>query len=265
VNEQRETTGTQAIDRALDVLEMLGNRPDGCTAVEVADATGLSRPTVHRMLGAFTRRGYVRQGPGIGQYRLGFHLVELASGTLAALQLRQEAHPYLRRLSEAAGETVHLTVLEDGHIVYIDKMESDAANIRMASRIGGRMPVHCTASGKAILSLLPEAEVRRILAQGGMPRRTPQTITDPETFVQHLRHVRQDGLAYDRIENEEGIICLAAPVRGHGGGALGAVSVSGLAFHMTEARLAELRELLLQCVVRISATMGWSGGSRHEA
>lgn len=244
------------------MLEVLGARPGGCSVMELAEATGLPRPTVHRMLSAFLRRGYVRNGAGPGQYRLGFKVAELGTALLHSLQLRQEAQVHLRRLGEATGETVHLTVLEDGQILYIDKVEADWANIRMASRIGGRMPVHCTASGKAIMSLMPEAEVRRILEARGMPRRTPNTITDPDVWVQRLHEVRAQGVACDAVENEEGVICLAAPIQGHGGAVLGAVSISGPAFRMTEQRLAELQVLILQAVSRISAAMGWSGGVR---
>ena len=263
MNEPRDTAGTQALDRALDLLEALGTRPDGCSVLELAELTGIPRPTVHRMLAAFARRGYVRMGPEPGQYRLGFKMIELGTGVLSSLQLRQEAQAHLRRLGEATGETIHLTVLEEGEIIYIDKVEPAAANIRMASRIGGRMPVHCTASGKAIMSLMPEREVRRILEAHGMPRRTPNTITDPDRLLAQLHEIRGHGVAYDRVENEEGVICLAAAIRGHDGAPQGAVSLSGPAFRMTENRLAELRLLMIDTVSRISAAMGWSGGVHH--
>lgn len=258
-----EQKGTQALDRALDVLEVLGSRPGGSTVVEVAEATGLPRPTAHRLLVALARRNYARTGPGPSQYRLGFKLVEMASSVLASLHLRQEVQPHLRRLSEATGETVHLTVLEDGQVVYIDKVEAEGASIRMASRIGGRMPVHCTASGKVIMSLMGEAEVRQILQSRGMPRRTPNTITEAEQMLQRLQQVRQEGVAYDAIENEEGVICLAAAIRGHDGSPLGAISISGPAFRMTEQRLADLRLLVLECTGLISNAMGWRGGAQH--
>lgn len=259
----RTGTGTQALDRGLDVLEVLSQEPEGLTPAGVAERIGLSRPTAYRILAALQRRGYVRTGPN-STYRLGFRLAELSSQLLGGLELLQESRPYLNDLLDAAQDTVHLTVREGAEIVYVDKVESSSQSIRMASRIGGRGPVHSTASGKAILSHLPDAEVRAILALRPMEARTSRTLTDPERYLEHLKEVRLQGYAVDNIENEEGVICLAAPVFDYAGRVLGAVSISGPAFRMTPDRLERLASALLEHTHRISKAMGWRGAITHD-
>lgn len=258
--------GTQALERGLALLEILRGAPGGLALADLAAASGLHKSTVHRLVAALSRWGYVSRSPDGGRYRLGIRLAELGQVALQALDLRAEAAPHLRELVARTGITAHLGVLHGTEIVYLDKVESDTATVRMASTIGGRMPVHSTAIGKAILAHLPEDDVRALLARTGLPARTPRTITDMEVLIDQLRLVRRSGWALDDTENEEGIRCVAAPLFDHTCRVVGAISLSGPVFQVTVEAVPELARTVKTCAARISVTLGWSGdGTRVQA
>src|SRR5258708_403741 len=110
------------------------------------------------------------------RYRLGIALLELGMAVYQRLDIRQEAVPILRALSERAHETIHLGVARGGHVVYLEKVESPHA-FQMRSRVGERMPLYSTGIGKAILAFSSESELSAVIA-AGLESRTPNTITD---------------------------------------------------------------------------------------
>ncbi|MDI3298563.1 MAG: IclR family transcriptional regulator [Bacillota bacterium] len=250
----KEAERVQAVERALDLLERLGRHPQGAALGTLAAEVGLHKSTVHRLLHTLAGRGYVLQTEQ-GAYRLGLRLVQLASALLEGLDLRAEARPFLQELLDRTNEVVHLVVMEQGEIVYIDKLEG-SQTVRMHSSVGKRVPAHCTAVGKSILAHLPEAQLERILREKGLPRHTARTITDAAELRRHLEQVRAQGYALDLEENEEGIVCVAAPIRNHAGQVVAAISVSAPAMRMGERRTAALIPLVRATAERISRRLG---------
>ncbi|MFA5786920.1 MAG: IclR family transcriptional regulator [Actinomycetota bacterium] len=250
--------GLLGVDRTLDVLEALsemGTTPLG----EVSRATGLSKSVTHRLLQSLCERGYAVQDRSTGRYRLGLRVMNLFSAGLEGVDLRVVAHPALERLAQATSETVHLVVLEDDGVVYVDKVESTHP-VRMASRIGMRGEPHCTAGGKAILADLPEEEVRALLARHGLPRRTPSTIVHPAALMRDLAEIRARGYAVDDIENEADVRCVGTAVLDAGGRPAGAVSVSAPAYRLPRERIAQVVPHLRKAVAEIAAGYGGEAG-----
>jgi DNA-binding IclR family transcriptional regulator len=167
-----------------------------------------------------------------GRYRLGLRLFELGSRASSTLDLREHSRPHLSRVLSETQETVHFCVLDEGEALYLEKMEPQRS-VRMASSIGRRAPVHCTAVGKAMLAALPEAEVDLVLRRHGMKALTRHTVTDAADLKAQLKLIRSRGYAIDDEENEEGVRCVAAAVRDCLGRAVAAISVSGPSFRMT--------------------------------
>lgn len=250
----KEGDRVQALDRALDLLEQLAHHPRGLALGTLASRSGLHKSTTHRLLHTLAQRGYVLQSED-GVYRLGLRLLQLSSSLLEGIDLRAEARPVLQELLDRTNEVVHLVVMEQGEMVYIDKLEG-TQTVRMHSSVGKRVPAHCTAVGKSILAHLPEPELDRLLAEKGLPRHTPRTITDPEELRRHLRQVREAGYALDLEENEQGIVCVAAPVSNHHGQVVAAISISAPAMRMGGGRIEELIPLVRQAAGRISARLG---------
>ncbi|MDQ7820486.1 MAG: IclR family transcriptional regulator [Armatimonadota bacterium] len=253
-------TGVKSIDRAWALLASLGEAGQPLTVRDLARRTGLPRPTVYRLVDALARHGAVVIQDGT--VAVGHRVLWLAGQRLAQLELRAAGRPYLMDLCRQVGETVHLGVLEQGHVVYIDKVEPPRP-LRMASTIGAIMPAHSTALGKAMLAWSDPRAVREIVAQRGLPRRTPRTITTLARLQRELAAVRARGFAVDNVENEDGIRCVGAPIFDHRGRVAGAVSISGSVSTISLRRAREeLGPRVRETAARISRVLGWSGAQK---
>lgn len=201
----------RAVDRVLDLLEVLRSHPGGATLAELAAATGLPKSSAFRYLATLEGRGYVERTGSDGYYRLGMALLSPHARQVETLVVR--ARPVLEGLRDRFEETVNLGVLDGSRVIYLEIVETHRG-MRFAARKGDREPLHSTALGKAIASVLSEERVRTMLGSEGMPQRTARTITDPERFLEEVARVRERGYALDDRENEEDGRCVAVPVRG---------------------------------------------------
>jgi len=242
-----------SLTKALRILVVLGEGP--ASLDELATALEVHKTTVLRLLRTLADEHFVHRDDH-HRYRLGSRLFELSSRGLDQREVRTVAAPHLHAFNRAHGHTVHLSERDDGEIVYIDKLES-LDNVRMASRVGLRGPVHSTAAGKVLLADLPAAERNRVLDDVDFPARTPHTITDRDAYLAELARVREQGWAQDREENEASINCIGAPVRGPAGTAVAAVSVSVPTIVAGYDQLMELVPSLLAVAGTISRDLGW--------
>lgn len=244
------------MDKALKVLVAMADdaTPRGTSLAELSAKVGYHKTTVYRLLATLQRNSFVQQDPDTDRYRLGLKLLELSTVLLDNLELRREASPLLCELMAKTNETVHLAVLEQAEVVYIDKVESHNP-VRMFSRIGRRMPAHCTGMGKAILAHMPETYVDQVIAKG-LPKRTPNTITSADQLRRELARIRECGYSTDNVENEDGIACAAAPIFDHLGHPVAALSVAGPSMRVTPERFEELGLLVKDTAREISRRMG---------
>ncbi len=252
----------QTIERSAAILDVLGQNPHGISLRDLSARINLPKGTTHRLLSSLSHFGYVRQDLKTKNYFLGFKLVDLGNLLLNQLDLRKEAEPFLRELAEKTKETVHLVILDQNEIVYIDKVETDhnPSGLRMASRVGLRNPPHSCAVGKVLLADLPEEDLNLFLKRGNLMKRTENTITDPARLREHLNRVKKQGYAIDDEENEKGIRCVAAPIRDGTGRAIAAVSISGPAFKVTKRAIQEnLKKEVMNTALQISHRLGFRG------
>jgi DNA-binding IclR family transcriptional regulator len=241
------------VERAIKILEYLCRGPTSLS--ELSRELGLHKSTAFGLLQTLVKHNYVHQEIKTGRYRLGYRVLALGGAFLEHCDLREIASPYLQQLVDEHGETVHLVIMDDGQVVYVDKIDSPQS-IRMVSRIGRRLPAHCTGVGKAILAYLPEEKVRAIVKKRGLPRFTANTITTWEELSAELARIREEGVSYDREEIEEGLRCVAAPLIGYGQYPVGAISVSGPASRMTEEKMSRIAGSLKKVAGEISQQMG---------
>ncbi|EHQ87403.1 IclR family transcriptional regulator [Desulfosporosinus youngiae] len=246
----------QTLERSLDVLEVLAHAEEPLGVTEIGSRVSLHKSTVHRILQTLCHRGYVERKSDSERYQLGIKIIELGIRFFNDLEIRKVAAPALSDLVKVLDEVVHLVLPDDGEIVYIDRAESSQV-VSMHSKVGRRAPMHCTAVGKAILSTLPEEEVRHILELKGMTRYTPNTITDPEILLTGLEEIRFSKISVEREENEIGIICLGTPIFDYSGRAIGAISVSGPASRIDEKGIEWIGEELKKSGELISAKLGF--------
>jgi len=220
----------------------------------IAKVTGLPVSTVHRILHELAAQGWVREGEE-HDYTLGPGLLRLAGRAADDSDLARAARPALRALGEQSGFTVHFGVRQGDEAVYLDKLEGRGA-YGMRSRIGGTLPLHCTAIGKAILAALPEDDVRLIAHRTGLPRRMPRTLTSPDALLANLANVRARGWALDDEENATRVRCIGAVVRDHRGEPIGAVSVSGLNVDLARVQVARLAPMVVHAARAVSGALG---------
>jgi IclR family transcriptional regulator, KDG regulon repressor len=242
--------------RTILILEYLAKVEGPKDLAVISRELGLNKSTVYRFLSTLAEEGYVLQEPAKGRYSLGPKVTWLGAKFLEKNPLTKVARPYLEELVKETGETVHFALLDNDEVVYIDKVDGRQA-VLMASRIGARMPIHCTALGKALLSGKPESEWQRYVAVKGLPARTPHTITDPEDFYRELGCVRERSYAVDNLENEDGIRCIAAQVKDSRGKVVAAISISGWILTMTPERVAQLVPTISNAASQISNTLGY--------
>jgi DNA-binding IclR family transcriptional regulator len=190
---------------------------------ELSRRTQLPKSTVHRITASLVEWGALKK-TSCG-FQLGMRLFEL--GGLVPLQstIREAALPFMTDLYESTHETVHLGILDDVEVVYLDKVGGHRS-MRLPSRVGGRMPAHCVGLGKAMLAYASPQAVDRVIARE-LEARTPYTITSPVLFIDALRQVREDGVAYDREEAKLGVCCVAAPILDASRAPVAAISVTG--------------------------------------
>ncbi len=211
----------RAVQRVLDILDLLQESPDGVSLQDIAGAARLPKSSAYRYLATLEARNYVQRDPETNQYRFG--LAFLPSHTRHLELLAARARPILEQLRDRFEETVNLGVLDGNRVAYLEILESPKG-VRLAARPGDRDPIHSTGLGKAIASLLGDDAVRTVLELEGMPRLTSRTITDADAYLRELETVRRKGFAVDNGENEDEGRCVAVPIPG--GRVLAAISVS---------------------------------------
>lgn len=224
--EGRATEPQSSVDRALVLLRHLAQNPGWHGVRALGGELALSPSTVYRLLDALVRAGFAQHDEATGRYAIGAGAVQLGLSALASLDLTAAAPPTLDALGAETGESVFLAVLDEGSVVYVMKREGRFA-IRTTAMLGSRRPAHCTALGKTFLAFLPADEARPVVEARGMPAFTRHTITDLPTLWEELSRVRLLGYAVDREEMEDGLTCVAAPIRDHTGRQVAAVSVAG--------------------------------------
>jgi IclR family acetate operon transcriptional repressor len=224
----------------------------------IAVNAGLSKSSTHRQLQTLIDEGYVVQD-GDSRYRLGLKLLWLASDLVDGLGLERMVRPVLDEMARATRETVHMALLDGKVAVYVEKVDALSPIRRMYSRVGKRVPFHCTGLGKAILAYMPAECVREIIAAEGLPRYTANTITDPDGLLAHLALIRTQGYALDDEEHEEGVRCIAAPLFDRQQHVLGALSVATLTHRVDRRRLLSWRTLLRACCEKVNVILRHQG------
>jgi DNA-binding IclR family transcriptional regulator len=253
----------KVLEKALAVLDLLGEAEGALTLSEVSERLTLSKPTAFRILSVLDQASYLERAPGSQGYRLGLKLARLGARVDRTTAFQKVARPFLVELKERCGETVHLTVLENGEALYLDKIEGQRA-VRVVSRVGMRLPAHCSGVGKVLLAYLPDDEVAEVIRERGLARLTPNTITDRTALRAELKRIRERGFAIDNEEIEVGLKCVAAPIRDASGEVRAALSISGPKFRFNEAETKKLVNLVVRTSEQISSAIMQEAQDRTE-
>lgn len=228
-----------ALERGLAILEILAQSKGGLTLSQLTRYLNLPKSSVHCLLRTFEENGYIYKQVSNGKYRLTLRLSDLALRALNGNSLREQAHPFLKRLAEQTGIAAHLGIVERRACVLIDKVTPPGA-YRSATWVGKQVSLHCTAIGKALAAWLPEQELDQIVNERGLMRYNDNTICSFRKLKDELVLVRAHGYSLDDEEEEIGVRCLGAPVFHANGEILAAVSIVGTTEQIHADRFKEL-------------------------
>jgi DNA-binding IclR family transcriptional regulator len=245
----------KSASRALDIFELLAGETHGLTVSEIGDRLGLARSSAHGLVRTLHARGYLNED-GRHRYRLGARLIQLGQNVADRLELRSAARGSLERLVAATRDTAELVVPVAGELLYVDKVVSDARDVRTDPRIASRGPLHCSSLGKALLAALNDEAVAAVVRAVGLEPATAYSLVDLDSLLADLACTRRRGYSVDRQEALLGVWCVGAPIRDHTGKSIAAISLSTIK-EFFEPDTAGPQ--VTAAAVEISRAMGWKG------
>lgn len=246
-----KTRTAPALDKSIDILELLTHSRAGLTLSELVEAAQFPKSSVHYLLVTLERRGYVERSERTGRYLLGQKLFVLANSALGGMGLSHLAKPHLSALRMRTGLTVHMAILEQNEVVLIAKQAGNHGP--MSSWVGKRMELHCTALGKSLLAFQPPETIEAFLQSHRLGRHNENTIVNPKRLRESLGQIEKLGFALDDEEDEIGVRCIGMPIFSKGGSPVAAISIAGT----TSEIYPENIRPLVEEVKRSAAAMCW--------
>ena len=245
----------QSLVRALGLLNSVAAADEGLTLTELAQQVGLSASTAHRLLTTLEQERYVAFDAERRLWSVGVQAFAAGSAFLKTRSLVRAARPHMRALVEECEETVNLAVEDEAEAIYLAQVECRQM-MRASSRPGVRIPLHCSSVGKALLSVMPDAALSRILHRHGLPRLTVKTLRTTAALKADLLAARRRGYAVDDEEHAVGLRCVAAVIFNENGDGLAALSLSGPMARIADARIPLLGQLVRSKADAITAQLG---------
>ena len=247
------TPRNHSVIKAFRILQAFTTHGSALTASEVAGAAGLNAATAHRFLLTLEEIGAV-QRTGDHRFRLGVAVANLTRGVEHDDLIGDLCHPHVRALVDTFRESASAAVLRERRIAYVAKAAAPRS-LQMEYSTDGTVPVHCSAVGKVLLAGRPALEREEILAGLDLVAHTPHTITQLADLRRELAQVDKQGFAVDDQEMEEGLRCIAVPIRGDNRTVVAALSISGPVSRMTDARMVDHGRELKRRAARVSSAL----------
>ncbi|WP_200304739.1 IclR family transcriptional regulator [Streptomyces adelaidensis] len=246
-------------DRALDILLMFTDTQLVISGTAVAERLGVARSTAYRYLQSLASSRFLEEAPG-GGFRLGLRVMEIARLARRSYGLSEFALPAMTALAEDVNETILLTRRTGELVVCVDLAEAGTRAVRISYERGSTLPLNAGASALVLLAWLPEEEARRLLQSTDLHRFTPATLTDVDTLMKRLAHIRRAGYSVTRGELDPDVMGIAAPVRDEQKQVVAAVSIAALASRVFPEAEAELARKVRETAQEISDRLVAVGG-----
>jgi DNA-binding IclR family transcriptional regulator len=232
---EKSEYAVQAVNNAIDILGLLGDTEGELSMSEVGAKLNLTKSNVNKLLATLESFGYVEYNRYTGNFRLGVKTFQISQAYINKLNLIEISVQILTMVKEKLNESVYISVLRDGNVVYLNMVESDHA-VRVLPRIGNVGPAYATATGKAQLAYKPKNEIEK-LYKNGLRKVTENTIADVGNLEAELDKIKEQGYAIDNEEYEVGVRCVGAPVFNFLDEVIGGISVSAPVERLSEKRM----------------------------
>jgi IclR family KDG regulon transcriptional repressor len=248
-----------AIKRALDVLELFLEEQRPLSVPEIVKKSGLPRTTTHEIVNTLLDSWYLRRDEAHPKkLLLGHKVLQLGNAYTEGFDLIMEGRRVAEDIVTECEETVQFAILEGTQAVFIGKVESMKA-VRLVSRVGSRLPAHCTAVGKMLLSAYDDMEIRELYGgEEELLKMTANSITTVSQLLRELDTIRQRRLAYDDCESNIDVRCVSAPVYNYEGTMVAAISISVPITRMSLSRQDELAAIVAKGAAELSRSLGYT-------
>jgi DNA-binding IclR family transcriptional regulator len=243
----------ESVDNALKLLLMLRDRPV-ISVSEVSDDLAVARSTAHRLLAMLVYHGFVRQDPVTKAYAAGPVLTEISFAALRDSDIRPKARPFIEELVRESGETVHLVVLNGTQALFTDCVEGSWA-LRAGSRVGTRLPAHCTAGGKALLAELPDDQIRELYPDEELEQLTSRSVGTVTGLLARVDETRRHGYALNDGESEEELRAVAVAIRDAAGRVRAAITLSAPGYRLPPDQVPGVVAAMRRTADRIGQTL----------
>jgi IclR family transcriptional regulator, KDG regulon repressor len=246
----------KSLEKALSVMDLLVSKNEEASVTEISKELEMSKGTVHRILSSLVLYKYARQEPNTRKYGLGIRFYLMQSPMDGYKALRAAMNPLMRELYPKCKETISAAFLVDGEIEYIERLESEM-ELRVAIRVGSRLPAHCTATGKVLLSALSDEDLAQLYnGRSRLKKCTDGSIISMRELKTALEAIRQQGFGRDFEEALIGVNCIAAPIYSLKGEMVAAISISGPRERLTPEKMDELLPFLWKTTRKASDELG---------
>jgi DNA-binding IclR family transcriptional regulator len=244
-----------AINRMVAVLNCFSSEEPLLSFTEISQRLNLPKGSAHRLLQVLESNGLLTRSAGGRGYQLGYQLIRWGMLARSASDLRNIALPALRALSQACGETSFLLVREGNAGICLERVETSQP-MRVALRVGERQMLHAGAGAKVLLAFLPEADIRRVLAEIELVPLQPRTITERETLWAELAAIRARGYATSFEETALGTMAIAAPVSDSQDRLVAAIGIEAPLTRIPPEQVKAVAPLVVQAAKQVSAQLG---------
>jgi IclR family pca regulon transcriptional regulator len=241
--EERGRDFVQSLERGLAVIRSFSENAPRQTLSDVARRTGYSRAACRRLLHTLEELNYV--GVDGRDFYLLPHTLDIGYSYLSSLPFRRIVEPFIEELSSEVKESVSVSVLDGGEVVYVSRVATSRI-MTVSISVGNRMPAYCTSMGRVLLASMPVEEQRRHLAQAPLVALTKYTVTDEEAILDELQKVAKRGWAVNDQELEVGLRSVAAPLVDSSRRTVAAMNVST---HVGRVNRRELREKMVPALL----------------
>lgn len=255
VRREKSNYVIQSVSHALDVLEQFTGEQDELGVTELSKRLKLHKNNVFRLLATLEARGYIEQNKASENYRLGIRCLRLGQRFVNQMGLLRQARPVMSQVAKASRETAFIAVMRNGTVVPLDAVEAEQP-VRLVSRIGDFLPLHCTAAGKMHLAFSDD-EARATLPEA-LQKFTDKTVVDRHALTAQLKKIAENGFAVDLGEHIEDVRSIAVPVRDYTRAVVGSLAVSGPAYRLSQERIEkEIVPLMQKAGRELSTRLGF--------
>ena len=255
--DKKESFYNRSLERALQILNAFSSERSLLTQSQLSEILNLSRATVLRLCSTLVKYGFLNQDPTSKEYSLGSRLFELGSIVFHSFSLRKKAAPFLDQLHLKFGQTLFLAVLDQEHLIYIDKREDRRHPLTFTSKIGTRRPPYWGMLGPMLMACLPDSEIERLLEKNPLTATTKKSITKKEEFKKWLDRIREEGVAVDEERTFEGITGVAAPIRDFTGKVIASIGICFISSTVDTKGLKRIIKETIRTGLNISRGIGY--------